>query len=208
MRQRTSGELPGDEGMVTQNAPHNLDRASQVVLRILEHVGEFTPSPKVVKLVYLVDYTYFQHYGETLSGLEYQWGHCGPNALGHAIVGCADSLTGENLLERKSRLNSRGGQMHLYRLADTASPPRLPDAGEMVINDIVAQYGDFSVQKITKASKETAPFENAVQYDLLQMEQTIPAVQAEESAWKSHVSEIEEQGTISLQELTERYGLD
>ena len=95
--------------------------------------------------------------------------------------------------------------MHLYRLADTVSPPRLSDAGEMIIDDIVAQYGNLSVQGITKASKETAPFENAVQYDLLQMEQTIPAVHAEEEAWRSHLVEIEEHGTISLQELAERY---
>ncbi len=194
--------------MAAQNNIPDVDQASQVVLRILEHVGGFTPSAKVVKLVYLVDYTYFQHYGETLSGLEYQRDHCGPKALGDAIASYADRLTSENLLERKSRPNSPGGQMHLYRLADTVSPPRLSDAGEMVIGDIVAQYGMLSVEAITKVSRETAPFKNANQCDLLPMEQSIPAMRSEKADWGSHLAEVEEQGAVSLQELAESYGLN
>ena len=193
--------------MAELNEAHDMDRASQVVLRILEQVGKLTPSNKVVKLVYLVDYTYFQHYGETLSGLEYQWDHYGPNALDHAIVGHADSLTREKLLERKSGFNSRGSQMHLYRLAESIVPPRLSDEGEMVISDIVAQYGMLSVQAITDVSKKTAPFANAEQYDRLEMEHSIPSMSALESNWDGHLAELNQQGTVSLEELLEEHGL-
>ena len=193
--------------MTTQSSSPNVDRASQVVLRVMERVGQFIPSTKMVKLVYLVDYTYYQHYGETLSGLKYQWDHYGPNALDHAIVGNAESLTNDQLLERKSRTTTHGGPMYLYRLAETTSPARLSDAGEMVIDDIVAQYGWLSVRAITEVSKETAPFKNANQYDILPMEHSIPAMVSEKADWSSHLSEVEEQGTVSLQELAERYGL-
>ena len=161
----------------------------------------------MVKLVYLVDYTYYQYYGETLSGLEYQWDHYGPNALDHAIVARADTLASNLLLERTARPTTYGGPMYLYRLPETTFPDRLTDAGEMVIDDIVAQYGWLSVKAITKVSKETAPFKNANQYDLLPMEHSIPAIVSEKADWSSHLSEVEEQGTVSLQELAERYGL-
>ena len=193
--------------MAAQNHTPNVDRASRVVLRVLERVGQFTPSTKMVKLVYLVDYTYYQHYGETLSGLEYQRDHYGPNALDHAIVGHADSLTSDKLLERKSRPTTYGGPMYLYGLAETTSPARLSDAGEMVIDDIVAQYGKLSVKAITRVSKKTAPFANAEQYDHLKMEHSIPVMSAPESNWDGHLAELNQQGTISLEELLEEHGL-
>ncbi len=193
--------------MARENHPRKVDRASQVVLRVLERAGQFTPSTKMVNLVYLVDYTYYQHYGETLSGLEYQRDHHGPNALDHGIVGRADSLASDKLLERKARPTTYGGPTYLYRLAEAASPVRLSDAGEMVIDDIVAQYGKLSVKAITKVSKGTAAFQNANQYGPLPMEQSIPAMRSENADWSSHLSELEEQGTVSLQDLAERYGL-
>lgn len=192
--------------MQTRNIHDSIDRASKVVLKVLEQVGGLTPSTKVVKLVYLVDYTYFQFYGETLSGLKYQWDHYGPNALDHAIVGHADSLVSEKLLERKSSLSSRGSQMHLYRLAPTTASPKLSEAGEMIIKDIVTQYGKFSVDAITRISKKTAPFANAEQYDLLQMEQTMPVVRSQDSEWSSHLADLQDEGTVSLEQLVEEYG--
>ena len=193
--------------MATKKALENINPASQVVLRVLEMVGHSIPSTKVVKLVYLVDYAYFQHYGETLSGLEYQWDHYGPNALDHAIVGHADSLVSAKLLERESRFNFHGGQTHRYGISPAVSPPQFPAAGEMVIEDIVAQYGKLSVDAITKVSKQTAPFKDANQYDRLRMEQTAPAVRSATPDWEAHVSELGEQGTVSLEELIEEYRL-
>ena len=50
------------------------------------------PTTKLVKLVYLIDYSYFEHYGETLTGFQYMWDHHGPNALSHAIKAEAELL--------------------------------------------------------------------------------------------------------------------
>ena len=193
--------------MATPKALESIDPASRIILRVLEKAGGPTPSTKMARLVYLADYVYFQHYGETLSGLEYRWGDNGPDALDHAIVGRADSLARAKLLEKTSCLNASGGRMHLYRLSPSVNPPEFPAAGEMVIEDIVAQYGKLSVDDITKVSKQTAPFKDANQYDLLRMEQTAPAVRSATPDWEAHVSELGEQGTVSLEELVEEYGL-
>ena len=193
--------------MVAQNHPRKLDSASQVVLRVLEQVGHPIASTKLAQLVYLVDCAYYQHYGETLSGLTYRWGHYGPNALDHGIIGYADDLTKDKLLERETRVNSYGEPAHLYRCAEAASSGRLSDAGEMIIGDIAAQYGMLSVDEITKLSKETAPFENAKRNGQLPMAQSIPAIWSEKPDWSSHLSELEEQGAVSLEELAEGYGL-
>ena len=63
-----------------------------VVLNVLGNVGGRVPATKLVKLVYLTDYIHFQHFGETITGLTYQWDHYGPNAIGHAIVTSAEKF--------------------------------------------------------------------------------------------------------------------
>ena len=63
-----------------------------VILSVLAKVGGGVPATKLVKLVYLVDYMHYQHFGETVTGLEYQWDHYGPNAVQHGIVSAAEGL--------------------------------------------------------------------------------------------------------------------
>ena len=184
------------------------EHPTEVILRILAGVGRPIASTKLVKLVYLVDYTHYQHYGETLTGLEYDWDNFGPNAKGHSIVACATELasTGERV-KGNSQPNIYGGMTSLFRYVPSEKQPQLGDVGEMIVDDIIAQYGHTSVSEITRRSKETAPFENAVQYSHLQMECHTPAQETKEGEWQSHLREIEEHGSISLDELMEEYGL-
>lgn len=184
-----------------------LSLPDRVILRILDHVGRPTASTKLVKLVYLVDYIHFQHFGNTLTGLKYHWDHFGPNALGHGIVSSADSLVDDTLVEKKTMPNIYGGQTVQYRVSPSVETPQLDEVGEMVIHDVIAQYGWHSVTAITKASKKTAPFDSAVQFEPLGMEMRIPAIQIEEDDWEAHIAELEEEGTVSLEELVEEYGL-
>ena len=186
---------------------NHLSLPDQVILRVLERVGRPTASTKLVKLVYLVDYTYFQHFGETLSGLKYQWDHFGPKALGHGIISRADALVEDSAVLRTTNSNIYGSQTHLYRLSPSCAAPAMDDAGEMVISDIIAQYGWHSVSSITRESKRTAPFQKAVQYDELHMEVSSPAVHSAEDDWEAHLLEVEERGSVSLEELIEEYGL-
>ena len=192
--------------MATADAD-GLGRPDQVILRVLAGVGRPTASTKLVKLVYLVDYTYYQHYGTTLTGLQYQWDHFGPNAEGHAIIGHADDLACSDLVDKTVWPNYYGSTTVGYRFIASAESPSLNSAGEMIVDDIIAQYGGLSVQAITRASKRTAPFDKATQYSPLHMEHAIPALSTEREDWNAHLIEVKEEGTVSLEELMEEYGL-
>ena len=193
--------------MATRSSSPNVDRASQVVLRVLERVGQPTPSTKMVKLVYLVDYAYHQNYGETLSGLEYQWDHYGPNALDHGITTRADALVSQQRLQTTKRPNGHGGETIFYHKLSCPKALRMNEAAEMVIDDIVDQYGKLSIDEVTARSKETLAFATAKRRGTLVMNQSAPGMSSSEDDWESHLSDVERNGTTSLEQMIDEYGL-
>ena len=93
----------------------------QVLLNLLDKMGKEVGSTKLVKLCYLADYVHYQHYGETMTGLEYFWDDFGP-AKGHTIIRTAADMLG---VERTTR------PVMDYTAAyfrATAEPPALPTA--------------------------------------------------------------------------------
>ena len=191
------------------NVTPTAQRQSDVILRVLAGVGRPIASTQLVKLVYLVDYTYHQHYGETLSGFEYEWDHFGPNAVGHGIIKHAAYLAenGDRVIRKEVPNFYRSGQTNKFGFAPTSECPNLGIEGEMVVNDILAQYGRLSVTAVTKVAKQTAPFAHMSQYSAIQMEHHIPAHQIAEGEWGKHVQEVEREGTVTLDELMDEYGL-
>jgi hypothetical protein len=69
------------------------------------------------------------------------------------------------------------------------------------------QYGNLSVPAIVAITKRTEPFKVAKQYRLLEMNQSAPAEQTTEGDWDFYQRELKELGTVSLEELQQRYGL-
>jgi hypothetical protein len=185
-----------------------METADKVILRVLTGVGEDVPSTKLVKLVYLVDYTHYQHYGRTLTGFEYVWDHYGPNALDHAIIDKANELVERGLAERVGKPNMYGGETITFKMSPSTEVAELPGEAEMIVQDILSQYGMLSVKNITRLAKRTAPFRDASQYSLLQMEQLSPAGHTSAEDWEAHCRDLEEHGTMSLEEIVQRYGLD
>jgi hypothetical protein len=194
-------------GTALANKTDALDPASQVIIRLLEKLGTPTPPTKVVTLVYLIDYTYFQHYGATLSGLQYQWHHYGPNALGRGILARAENLAKQERILKTWRPNGQGGETILYHRSVDPTAQRLNDAAEMVLGDIVAQYGKLSIDEVTSRSKETLPFANAKPRETLFMNQSAPLLSSPKDDWELHLLEIEQDGTISLEQMVDEFGL-
>ncbi len=175
-----------------------MNNANDVILNIMAELGVQVQAMQLVKLVYLVDYVHFQHFGETVTGFEYHWDRFGPNAIKHGIIAAAEPL----LSERKSGYGSR-----YFSLEPDTPIPALPARVQMVLSDVVHRYGKLSVEEITAVSKETAPFEGARPYDRLQMEQSLPAMGATEAESRMYHRDLEEQGTWSLEQIKKEYGL-
>jgi uncharacterized phage-associated protein len=181
--------------------------ADDVILNVLRKVGGRVPATKLVKLVYLVDYVNFQHYGETMTGFEYQWGHYGPSAVGHGTIGAAEKLSKEGKVLYKLEQNAFGGTTKYFGLSQGSDIGALNAKGEMVLDDVVHKYGKLSVKQITAETKKTNPFKNAAQYDMLTMEHSLPALSATEEDAKAYHQDLEENGALSLEEIKKAYGI-
>jgi hypothetical protein len=182
-------------------------QANEVILRILDKMGEPVHSTKLVKLTYLIDYLHYQHYGRTMTGFQYMWDHFGPNAVGHAIASEAQGLVRARRAISDCYPNIFGGQTIDFQIAPGVEAKSLPPHAEMLVEDVIAQYGALSVEEITEVTKQTEPFRTAIQYSVLSMKHSAPAVTATESQWENHRREVEEQGMLSLAQMRDKYGL-
>src|SRR5437762_1544089 len=86
-----------DEARRRQSSNHRRAlEVSPLQLTILEVLDLFrlqaVARTKLVKLIYFIDYIYFQHRGRTLTGLRYVWDHFGPNAENDEIRDSAEEL--------------------------------------------------------------------------------------------------------------------
>ena len=176
-----------------------------VILGILSKMGRRVPATKLVKLVYLSDYIHFQHFGVTITGLQYQWDHHGPNAVKHAIVQTAQDQAEDGSLEYGQQGNYYGGVTKYFSVDRTQMVPTLDPTVEMVLDDVVNSYGTLKVSAITEESKKTKPFRDAYQYDMLEMEHQFPALNASEEDVQGHLREMED-GGVSLEQMRQRYG--
>jgi hypothetical protein len=165
------------------------------------------PTTKLVKLVYLVDYSYFEHYGETLTGFQYMWDHHGPNALSHAIKAEAELLAERGMVRILHKPNIYDGVTTEFSMTGGTEVGCLDIGAEMVVSDVLRLYGHYSVSKITAYTKKTRPFKNARQYDRLSFDQSSPVERGEPGDWEAHKSEIDELGATSQEEILAEYGL-
>ena len=171
------------------------------IQRILGKVGVRVPATKLVKLVYLADYVYYQHYGETITGLEYQWDHFGPNAVQHGIISAAESLAIKEKITYRTQRNQHGSVTKYFGTTPDFETPILSAEAEMVISDVVNKYGRLSVKKITEVSKKTQPFRSAAQYDMLTMERIAPALHTTVGDVEAYQHDLAENGTYTLKQI-------
>ena len=160
---------------------------------------------KLVKLVYLVDYLYFQSYGETATGFHYQWDHHGPNAIGNAIVDTANGLARKHKIRSLIGENPQGLETITYVIEPSVGVPEAPATLEVIVDDVMRKYGHMTVAQVTKASKETAPFKTARQYQVLVMEKNSPAVLSTAADAEAYLKDLAKSGTTSLEDIKKLY---
>lgn len=148
-----------------------METAEAVIMAVLQALGSPVHRTKLVKLVYLIDELFYQHFGRTMSGLEYMWDDFGPNAIGNAIVKEADRLALKGIVHIEPHPNYYGETSYLYSLerVEEDLAEKLTEADRYVIHDVVAHYSKSDVREIVKISKQTEPFKNAKQYSVLKM---------------------------------------
>lgn len=151
-----------------------MERVQTTIVAVLNALGTPVHRTKLVKLIYLIDELFYQHFGRTMTGLSYMWDEFGPNAVGNAIVKEADSLAHKGIVRIEPYPNIYGETSYLYTLeqgkADLAE--KVPQDERYVIRDVVAHYRKHGVRDIIRESKQTEPFKNTEQYGFLKMEKS------------------------------------
>ena len=151
-----------------------MERVDAMIVTVLQALGSPVHRTKLVKLIYLIDELFYQHFGRTMSGLAYMWDDFGPNTIGNAVVKEADRLALKGIVHMDPRLNYYGETSYLYSLerGRTGLAAKLSEADRYVVRDVVAHYGKYGVRDIVRISKQTEPFKNARQYSVLKMKKS------------------------------------
>lgn len=178
-------------------------RDHRLILRVLERMNRPLVSTALVKLIYLTDYLYFQNFGETITGYRYEWDNYGPNAVGHAIINEAKSLAEDSRIRMKEEPNIYGSVTTKFQPLKLLGNNQLEPAMELALESIVHQYGRLPLKKLVAATKQTKPFANIQQYDVIEMEQSTPAVKGDDADWARYQQDVKKYGLLSLEELEE-----
>ena len=150
---------------------HDKRKLQSMLLGILHILGKGSYRTNLVKMVYLVDESNSRLCGETVTGLTYIWDHYGPNAEGNEVVKTLDDLIHDGMLARQvHRFPSAEG--YYYELAMPIDPSILNLTADdwATIQSVVQVYGGMNSGGIAQASKNTKPFEQAEQDDVLRLQ--------------------------------------
>lgn len=156
-----------------------LNRQEAVMLGLLSALRKDTLRTKLVKLTYLLDHLSFTLTGQTMTQFDYHWDYYGPNAIGNAITERLSDLSQRGLVYDTQKLTPFENYANYYKIGEYVESSEIPLSGDdwSLIHSIVAKYGTLTRPQVVKASKETLPMENAVQFQVLQFE---PDLQVEE----------------------------
>src|SRR5712691_8357142 len=146
----------------SKSRPSPVSPLQATILRVLQGFDNGVPRTKLVKLLYLIDYIYFQHVGRTLTGLQYKWDRFGPNAKNFEIVDDARELVRQHCVRLTEEDNPYGGVTLRYTVELSGkSAVRLDALAERIVSGVVSRYHDASIKRITADAKRTPPFLNA-----------------------------------------------
>jgi uncharacterized phage-associated protein len=189
------------------------------ILTVLEEMGTPVHRTKLVKLIYLAENIFYEHFGRTITGLGYMWDDHGPNAMSNAIVKEAQKLVEQDFARMKIGTSMYGTENYLYSLGlkKTDMAKHLLDSIErQVLLDTVKRYRNYSITQIVAASKKTVPFKKAHQYQVLEMAQSSEYVSLVEALKKDAQfmaalaegtkANAETEG-VKLDEFRQKYGL-
>jgi len=196
-----------------------VSKTMAVVSLVLKEMGTPVHRTKLVKLVYLADVLFYEHFGKTITDLGYMWDEFGPNAISNAIVKETDKLIEQDYACMKVGRSIYGSENYMYSYG-----PKEWEIGEellsplerQVILDTVERYRNYNIQQIVAASKRTNPFKTARRYEILTMDQSpeyVRLVEAIKSDTKlmEEIKEAVKPGAESegmrLQEVKQKYGL-
>ena len=152
----------------------NHNRPKAVLLGLLQALGGRVFRTDLINLMYLMDEANYRLRGETVTGLSYWLDYCGPNAVDDGIVRLLEELVDVGLITMTVHSTPHDSEAYGYEINSRSDPSDLPLSGDdwIEIQTAVHKYGDMTTVQIVKASKSTAPMQNAShQFERLKLQQ-------------------------------------
>ncbi len=195
------------------------DKVRATIMTVIEASNEPVHRTRLVKLIYLADNLYYEHFGETITGLSYMWDDFGPNTISNAVAKEADNLVQDGYACMKMGTSMYGGESYLYNVG-----PKKIEIPDEVLNhlerqillDTVNRFKGKPLGQVVTASKKTKPFREASQYEVLNMSQSsdyqslLNSITSDNrimSEIKEAITSGEEAEGMELQEVKQKYGI-
>lgn len=147
----------------------NLNKFKEVLLYVLNKVGSKPNTGETVlyKLLYFIDFNFYEKYEEQLIGATYQKNHYGPTPVEFKKV-IKDMKENEDLEEVQSQYFQYPQRKYL--------PRRSPDLGVLsaheikMIDEVLEKLSDMNAQQISDYSHEDIPWKTTEDGDIIDYE--------------------------------------
>lgn len=169
-KQPRTGKKDKEEPQIRINVPQkNLDKFKEVLLYILDRVGSKPNIGETViyKLLYFIDFNYYEKYEEQLIGAQYQKNHFGPTPIEFAKI--AERMMKDGDIEKmKSKYFDYPQTKYL--------PVRKPNLSKLtateleVIEDVLKRLSDMNAQQISDYSHGDVPWRTAPEGSIIEYE--------------------------------------
>ena len=196
-----------------------VDKVRAAIMTVIEASNEPVHRTRLVKLIYWADNLYYEHFGETITGLRYMWDDFGPNAVSNAVVKEADKLVQDDYACMKVGTSIYGSENYLYSMGQKKieiTDEVLNHFERQILIDTVNHFKGKSLGQVVAASKKTKPFQEVSQYEVLSMSQSsdyqslLNSITSDNrimSEIKEAIEAGEEAEGMELQEVKQKYGL-
>ena len=162
-------QKPKIKNEIRINVPQkNLVKFKEVLLYILEKVGSKSNIGESVlyKLLYFIDFNYYEKYEEQLIGATYIKNHYGPTPK--EFIKIAEEMEGKDLVKIQDKYFKHPQTKYL--------PLRGPDLSKMsakeqrVIDDVLNILSDMNAKKISEYSHQDVPWMTAEEGEVINYE--------------------------------------
>ena len=159
MLEKTAEKKPKEKNGIRISVPQkNLDKFKEILLYVLSKVGSKPNVGESVlyKLLYFIDFNYYEKYEEQLIGATYIKNHYGPTPI--EFVKIVEDMEGEDL---------KKVQDNYFQYPQTKYLPlRPPDMGKIningneqkLINDVINSLSDMNAKQISEYSHNDVPW--------------------------------------------------
>lgn len=138
----------------------NEEKLKAIIFYIVERLPHNITRTKLVKLLYLIDLYYAKVKNRSVTDLTYYSYYFGPYS--EQIINAISQLKGYEI-EEYSNIGLDGREYYLYKPGMNPrweTPPALQDEELEVLNQVIDEHGNKSLDEILKYVYNTEPYKN------------------------------------------------